>query len=79
MRGRSGSSLVEEEDEEDDVLAVELVLSPSLEGARFSRGRSGSSLPELLLPDRDPDPSIGCDASARSSAVPCRNCVTLTA
>ena len=83
IRGRSGSPLEEDEPEEelDAVLAIELdVLSPSLEGALRSRGRSGSLSSALLLPrDTEPDPSIGCDASARSSAVPCLNCVTFTA
>ncbi len=84
IRGRSGSLSLADEDEpveEFDALdAVLDVLSPSLDAALCSRGRSGSLSPALLLPpDADPDPSMGCDASARSSAVPCLNCVTLTA
>ena len=82
IRGRSGSSPLPEEDEpEEELDAVLDVLSPSLEAALCSRGRSGSLSSELLARDTDPDPdpSIGCDASARSSAVPCLNCVTFTA
>jgi hypothetical protein len=84
IRGRSGSSPLPEEDEPEEGLDAALpivldVLSPSLEAALCSRGRSGSLSSGLLARDTDPDPSTGCDASARSSAVPCLNCVTFTA
>ena len=76
--GRSESfPLVEPLVEELDELVV---LSPSLDEARCRRGRSGSLSPGVLpLALDDPEPSIGWDASARSSAVPCRSCVILTA
>jgi hypothetical protein len=82
IRGGPLSSPLDELEELELLAALES--SPLLDDARRSLGRSGSlSLPveELLaeLDEDDDDPSIGFDASVRSSGVPALNSDTFTA
>jgi hypothetical protein len=89
MRGRSLSSALDELEELELLCCDAVESSPPLDDARRSLGRSESLSLELppveellveLLPELPEDePSIGFDASVRSSGVPALNSDTFTA
>jgi len=89
MRGRSLSSALDEFEELELLCDGGAESSPPLDDARRSLGRSESLSLELppveellveLLPELpDDEPSIGFDASVRSSGVPALNSDTFTA